>query len=91
MLVAFGAAGCGGASASHAAAVQRGSAIFADSCSGCHTLAGRESGAPGGDLVKARLSVAALISFARIMPTHRRLSHMEVTEVAEYIHEVAGR
>jgi mono/diheme cytochrome c family protein len=92
MLVAFAAAGCGrSAGASHVAALQRGSAIFADSCSGCHTLAGRESGASGGDLVKAHLSVAALVSFTEVMPARRPLSQTEVMEVAEFVHAVAGR
>jgi mono/diheme cytochrome c family protein len=91
-LVAFTVAGCGHtAGASRSAVLRRGSAIFASSCAGCHTLDGKESGAVGGDLVKAHLSIAALISFTRVMPARRPLSHTGVVDVAEFVHEVAGR
>ena len=92
LLLAVAAAGCGGgAGASQVAALRRGSTIFADSCSSCHTLAGRESGASGGDLVEAHLSVAALVSFTEAMPARRPLTHAEVLAVAEFVHQVAGR
>jgi mono/diheme cytochrome c family protein len=92
LLLASTAAGCGaGSRTSQVAALRRGSTIFAASCSGCHTLAGRESGASGGDLVTAHLSVAALVSFTRAMPARRPLTRAEVLEVAEFVHAVADR
>lgn len=71
-------AGCGGHTES-------GRAIFAHECAGCHTIAGHESGAPGGDLAHLRLTVADIASFARVMPTPSRLSESEVNAVARYV------
>jgi mono/diheme cytochrome c family protein len=91
LLAAAVAAGCGqSGSASKATALQRGSVIFAHSCSGCHTIAGRETGAEGGDLVNAHLSVADLKSFIVVMPVRRPLSRTDVADVAEFVHAVAG-
>jgi len=84
-------AGCGAtAHSSQPARQPAGQAVFTSSCAGCHTLAGRESGASGGDLALAHLSVADLASFARIMPTPSRLSQAEALAVAEYVRAVAG-
>jgi mono/diheme cytochrome c family protein len=84
-------AGCGRVGrSSDATALRHGRGIFARSCAGCHTLAGRESGAVGGDLVNAHLSVADLASFAKVMPTAARLSSADVLAVAEYVHSVAA-
>lgn len=84
-------AGCGATQHSaQTAQTRHDRAIFTSSCASCHTLAGRESGAPGGDLALAHLSVADLASFARIMPTPSRLSQAEALAVAEYVHAVAG-
>lgn len=89
--LAVGAPGCGGAGrASGAGALHRGRQIFVRSCAACHTLAGRERGAVGGDLVALRLSVADLASFARVMPVRPRLSRADALAVAEYIHSVAA-
>jgi mono/diheme cytochrome c family protein len=89
-LAAVALAGCGetgGASA--AAALGPGRQIFARSCSGCHTLTGRESATSGGNLLNAHLSVADLASFAGEMPTPQPLSRAEILAVAEYVHSVA--
>jgi mono/diheme cytochrome c family protein len=71
-------------------ALRHGRLIFARSCAGCHTLAGRESGAVGGDLVNAHLSVADLASFAKVMPAPKRLSSADLLAVAEYVHSVTA-
>jgi len=70
--------------------VSQGRRIFARSCAACHTVAGRESGAIGGDLVNAHLSVADLASFAAVMPVRRRLSPTEAAAVARYIDSIAS-
>ena len=69
--------------------LRRGYVVFDRSCSGCHTISGRDSGATGGDLAVARLSVGSLASFARVMPG--RLSSRDVAAVAAYVHAVASR
>jgi mono/diheme cytochrome c family protein len=61
--------------------------VYARSCSGCHTLVGHESGAEGGDLLNARLSVTALASFAEAMPVYPALTHGEALSVARFIHD----
>jgi mono/diheme cytochrome c family protein len=66
-----------------------GHAIFAHSCAGCHTLAGRESGANGGDLANTHLTIPDLVSFAKIMPARTPLSPADALAVGEYIHTVA--
>ncbi len=63
----------------------QGRAIFASQCSSCHTLAGRESGAIGGDLVLGHLKEKDVASFARVMPTARPLSQTAAAAVASYI------
>jgi mono/diheme cytochrome c family protein len=63
--------------------------VFVAACSGCHTLTGRDSRAPGGDLAIATLSAADIASFVRVMPVH--LSPTEVDAVATYVHAAAMR
>jgi mono/diheme cytochrome c family protein len=62
-----------------------GRAIFERSCSRCHTLAGRDTNATGGDLRVGRLTVADIASFARIMPVHPPLDAAEARAVARYV------
>jgi mono/diheme cytochrome c family protein len=78
-------AGCGG----RPAQLSRGHAIFEHSCSACHTLTGRDSSAPGGDLAQAPLSTKEIVSFVRVMPV--RLDAADVETVARYVHAAAGR
>ncbi|HEX7084696.1 MAG TPA: cytochrome c [Gaiellaceae bacterium] len=66
--------------------VSRGRAVFRSSCAGCHTVAGRERGAVGGDLVLAHLDVADLASFARVMPASKPLSRADALAVADFVH-----
>jgi mono/diheme cytochrome c family protein len=75
--------GCGG-HRRHATTSQQGKAVFAAACSSCHTLTGRDSRAPGGDLAIGRFSVADIESFVRIMPV--TLSPADVHAVAVYVH-----
>ena len=82
------AAGCGSTHGPRSSASGR--TLFAQQCSGCHTLTGRERGAPGGDLVLARLGKKDLVSFARVMPTKRRLTVAEARAVAGYIVSVTS-
>lgn len=81
-------AGCDGETGPGAR--QRGREVFAEDCSRCHTLSGRERGAVGGDLARTRLSVADLASFARVMPARTPLSVDDSRAVAEYVREVAA-
>lgn len=78
-LVAGVATGCGG----HA---ESGRAIFVHDCASCHTIAGRESGASGGDLAGLRFDVADIASFVKVMPTRSHLSNADVLAVARYVH-----
>jgi mono/diheme cytochrome c family protein len=78
------AAGCGGGR--HLAT---GRTIFARSCSGCHTVTGHDTRAPGGDLAIARLSVGEIESFVRVMPV--RLSRGEEAEVAAFVYAASDR
>ncbi|HEU5372112.1 MAG TPA: c-type cytochrome [Gaiellaceae bacterium] len=63
----------------------RGRAIFERSCAGCHTLTGRDTDAPGGDLRAARLSAGAVASFARVMPVHPPLTAADARAVGRYV------
>jgi mono/diheme cytochrome c family protein len=78
-------AGCGGGTP-----VSRGHAIFTQQCSSCHTLTGRETDVDGGDLAIARMSVADLVSFARVMPLRHPLSRTDALAVARYVHTRAA-
>ena len=80
-------AGCGGGGGGGRDA--RGRAIFDRSCSGCHSLTGRDVGRPGGDLAALRLSRADVAGFVRVMPV--RLSAAEVAAVAAYVADTARR
>jgi len=81
------AAGCGAHRSSSTAQTERGRAIFERSCSGCHTVTGHDTQARGGDLATAKLSVADIASFVRVMPV--RLSSDQVDAVAAYVHAAA--
>ena len=71
--------------------LSHGHAIFAHSCSSCHTLAGRESGANGGDIANTHLTIPDLVSFAKIMPAHTPLSPADALAVGEYLHTIGNR
>lgn len=80
-LLALVAAGC-----SSSSDLRPGRAVFAASCSSCHTLTGHDTSTTGGgDLAILRMSRADILSFARVMPTPHRLSLRELEAVAAYI------
>ena len=82
--------GCGAAHVrASRGALSRGRAVFARSCSGCHTLTGRDAGTEGPDLATMQMSIRDLASFTRVMPVH--LSADEIDAVAAYVHAVAER
>lgn len=81
--------GCGGHRQATPTPASRGRAVFTAVCAGCHTLTGRDSRAPGGDLAIAKLSAADIASFVRVMPVH--LSPAQVHAVAAYVHTAALR
>ncbi len=74
-------AGCG---SSHNE-LTRGRRVFAASCSGCHTLTGHPTSAPGGDLGSLLLSTADVESFAAIMPVRPRISQRDLRSVALFV------
>ena len=87
-------AGCGGgggtsSSSTLSPALQHGRTIFVHDCAECHSLAGRERGAVGGDLVNAHLDARNIASFARVMPTPKRLSATAAAAVGAYVAYVA--
>ncbi|HEY5295233.1 MAG TPA: cytochrome c [Gaiellaceae bacterium] len=89
VVTAFATVGVGCGRTGHAAGMRsHGREIFAQSCAACHTLAGRESGAVGGDLVNVHLGVADLASFAKVMPVRPALSEPDALAVAKYIASV---
>jgi mono/diheme cytochrome c family protein len=63
--------------------------VFAVDCAACHTLAGRDSRASGGDLAIANLTVADIASFVRVMPVH--LSPADVEAVAAYVRAASAK
>jgi len=63
--------------------------VYAAACAGCHTLTGRDSRAPGGNLALARLSASDIASFVRVMPV--QVSAAQVEEVAAYVHAAGMR
>jgi mono/diheme cytochrome c family protein len=63
--------------------------VFAAACAGCHSLTGRDSGVPGGDLAIAKLSARDIASFVNVMPVH--LSRADVDAVATYVQAAAAR
>jgi len=79
--------GCGGHRQAQSTQLQRGKSAFVAACAGCHTLTGRDSRAPGGDLAIAKLSAAEIASFVRVMPVH--ISRADVAAVSAYVHAAA--
>ncbi len=89
MAVASALAGCGSSGPPHRGA---GETVFAQNCSTCHSLTGRQSSQrQGGDLLGARLSTTVLLQFAREMPVRRPLSPIELRSVIDYIASVQRR
>jgi mono/diheme cytochrome c family protein len=81
------AAGCGSASVHGTASAASAGHVFREACSSCHTLTGRNTSVSGGDLAMAKLSVADIESFVRVMPV--RLTPAEIAAVSAYVHHAA--
>jgi mono/diheme cytochrome c family protein len=82
-------AGCGGTARPRAAS---GRALFAQECSACHSLSGREDPRrQGGDLLAFRSSRAALLQLTREMPVRRPLSASGLQAVVDYVMTVEQR
>jgi mono/diheme cytochrome c family protein len=77
-------AGCGGTTR-----LDRGRAVFRRDCSDCHTLAGHDTSAAGGDLAIGNLSIPVLASFVRVMPV--RLTLNDVAVVTAYVRAAQER
>lgn len=76
------AAGCG---ASHPTAPS-GQTVFAQECSVCHTLSGRdEPGKMGGDLLGFHASRTEVLQFVREMPVRHRLTAAQLQAVVSYV------
>ncbi len=89
---AVAASGCGPthrAATAQARILARGRAVFARSCSPCHSLVGHEEGTSGGDLVDPQLTVGVIESFTRIMPASPGLSSSDVAAVAAWVYAVS--
>jgi mono/diheme cytochrome c family protein len=60
--------------------------VFLSQCQGCHALGKLGSPRPvGGDLGNYDMTPAEVESFARIMPTPRRLSRSELAAVSSFV------
>jgi mono/diheme cytochrome c family protein len=65
-----------------------GQRIFLSQCQSCHALGPFGSPRPiGGDLANYDMTPAEVASFARIMPTPRRLSRAELAGVSSFVAE----
>lgn len=83
LTVAVAGAGCGSGSS---AGASPGRALFAGSCSACHSLTGHDSPArQGGDLLGVHLRRTVALQFAREMPVRRPLTGAELGAIVDYI------
>lgn len=75
--------GCGSASRLSPAS---GKALFAEDCSACHSLIGKESlRRQGGDLLGYRFNRQDLREFAREMPVRRPLRPAQLEAIVDYV------
>ena len=69
-----------------------GRTVFAQACSACHSLSGREDPRrQGGDLLAFHSDRAALVELTREMPARRPLSASELGAVVNYVMTVERR
>jgi mono/diheme cytochrome c family protein len=84
LVTVLAAVGCGGGGS--ISQTSEAAAVFARSCSACHSLIGNESRhRQGGDLVGYRLSRQQLLQFTREMPTRGPLSSAQLRLVVDYV------
>jgi mono/diheme cytochrome c family protein len=81
--------GCG---VTRAVSQPAGKALFAQDCSACHSLSGRESPRrQGGDLLDFHSNRAVMLQFASEMPVRHRLGPVQLRAVADYVIAVERR
>jgi len=89
LALAVAVAGCAGTRAS---GPPSGQAVFAQACSGCHSLSGANSPRrQGGDLLHLHLSRAVMEQFVREMPVTHPLTPTGVQAVVDYVVMVEQR
>jgi mono/diheme cytochrome c family protein len=88
-LVIAALAGCGSAARPRATS---GRTVFAQECSGCHSLSGHnDPRRQGGDLLAFHSSRVALVQLAGEMPVRRPLSKSALQAVVDYVMTVERR
>ncbi|MGH2856784.1 MAG: c-type cytochrome [Solirubrobacteraceae bacterium] len=81
--------GCGGGRTTAQRATTDGRAVFAASCSACHSLDGRyHAGLIGGDLRRLHATREQLTQFAAEMPVRHPLSGAQLRAVVRYVLDV---
>lgn len=87
VVIAAAVGGCGSSGdVRHAVGRSAGRALFASACSACHSLSGHESPRrQGGDLLRLRVSRAAMLEFVAEMPVRHRLTPRQVSTVSDYV------
>lgn len=89
LALAVAVAGCGG---TRAPGPPSGRAVFAQACSGCHSLSGTNSPRrQGGDLLHLHLSRADMGQFVREMPVTHPLTRAGLRAVVDYVVMVEQR
>jgi mono/diheme cytochrome c family protein len=77
-----GLSGCGSTGAPHSA----GPALFAEDCSVCHSLSGKQSPRrQGGDLLALHIGREEMLQFVREMPVRHRLGPLQLQTVSDYV------
>jgi len=83
LLGAVLAVGCGTTDRAESSA---GQGLFAQDCSVCHSLSGRQSPQrQGGDLLMLHMGREAMHQFVQEMPVRHRLSPAQLRDVAGYV------
>ena len=86
------AAALGGCAGTGGAGKPPGQTLFAQDCSVCHSLTGRQSPRrQGGDLLALPIDRVAMLEFTREMPVRHRLSSAQLRTVADYVLAVERR
>lgn len=82
LALAVGVGGCGSNGPSRSA----GQALFAQDCSVCHSLSGKQSPRrQGGDLLALHIGREEMLQFVREMPVRRRLGPVQLQTVSDYV------
>jgi mono/diheme cytochrome c family protein len=88
LVLAAAVGGCGSTGGEQ----RSGRALFAQDCSACHSLSGRQSQRrQGGDLLALRVGRQALLQFVREMPVRHPLGPAELRSVTAYVLSVERR